>query len=38
MKERKGTDTLTDETDADRKVEMPEDSRNGGRRNLSRYG
>ncbi len=29
MKERKGTDTLTDETDADRKAEMPEDSRKG---------
>ena len=29
MKERKGTDTLTDETDAGRKAEMPEDSRKG---------
>ena len=29
MEERKGTDTLTDETDADRKAEMPEDSRKG---------
>jgi hypothetical protein len=29
MEERKGTDTLTDETDADRKVEIPEDSRKG---------
>lgn len=27
MEGRKGTDTLTDETDADRKVEIPEDSR-----------
>jgi RNA-directed DNA polymerase len=29
MKERKGTDTLTDEKDAGRKVEIPEDSRKG---------
>jgi RNA-directed DNA polymerase len=29
MEERRGTDTLTDETDADRKAEMPEDSRKG---------
>jgi RNA-directed DNA polymerase len=29
MKERKGTDTLTDEKDAGRKVETPEDSRKG---------
>ena len=27
MEERKGTDTLMDEGDADRKAEMPEDSR-----------
>jgi RNA-directed DNA polymerase len=30
VEERKGTDTLTNETDADRKAEMPEDSRKGG--------
>ena len=29
MNERKGTDILTDETDAGRKAEMPEDSRKG---------
>ena len=29
MKDGKGTDTLTDERDADRKAEMPEDSRKG---------
>ena len=29
MKERRGTDTLMDETDADRRAEMPEDSRKG---------
>ena len=29
MKERRGTDTLMDERDADRRAEMPEDSRKG---------
>ncbi len=38
MEERKGTDTLSDETDADRKAEMPEGLPEGERRNLSRYG